>query len=516
MGPLKMPIQRHQICQLKVILQGSKPTIWRRLLVPSDTNLQRLHHIIQVAMGWGDYHMHLFTSDKGQVYGALESDHDGMLGLTDETTATIGKLLLKPKKKLLYEYDLGDSWVHEVVLEKQIPLIGKEAPPCCTGAVGACPPEDVGGLGGFYHFLKVINDPTDDDYEDTASWYGSPGFNPEEVDLEIINDSLARELWLKEPEDFDLDAMDGGAGGTFSADTIDQLQQFLAGQDLDSEEHVQAAIERFMAMQHASPVSDFHGLNPDQMHNLFYRPFASPQLLTWSFAIADSEQAPITCALKVLVERLQEKDINLTAKGNLPLAIVRPMLQAMGEEDTLFSGQAIRSEEQAMGVHVTRLVAEMAGYVAAAKGKLRVTRATSITLNKTGWPGMYEELVKTTLQKFNWAYLDGFEELQGIQGTAAFIFWLLHRYGDQWRPQEYYCEAMLRAFPQLRQEVREDRWAPADDILKYAIEARAFKVFRWLGLVEQRTENPTDKEKPWRKPISVRATPMLEQLLAWK
>lgn len=125
-GSIDMSIQRQQIYQLKVTLQGSRPAIWRRLLVSSDTTLERLHHVIQVAMGWDGYHMHLFTTDKGRIYGALESDQDDMLSLKDETEAKLSKLLRKPKKKLLYEYDLGDGWMHEVVLEKQLPLIGSQ------------------------------------------------------------------------------------------------------------------------------------------------------------------------------------------------------------------------------------------------------------------------------------------------------------------------------------------------------------------------------------------------------
>ena len=136
--------------QLKVTLRGFRPPIWRRLLVGGNTTLSDLHCIIQIAMGWMNSHLHSFT-----IGGTTYSDsREGFLGGfdfpkdEDERRARLRNVASVPGSKLEYLYDMGDSWEHQILVEKIRPPEPGEVYPICLKGVRACPPEDCGGLPG--------------------------------------------------------------------------------------------------------------------------------------------------------------------------------------------------------------------------------------------------------------------------------------------------------------------------------------------------------------------------------
>ncbi|MDY6930230.1 MAG: plasmid pRiA4b ORF-3 family protein, partial [Pseudomonadota bacterium] len=151
-----MPTEPQTAYQLKVTLAGARPPIWRRLLIDPGTTFQDLHRIIQVAMGWQASHLHLFQADDGTLIGDPAEDFDGMMNFRDEAVVPVSAVLLSEGQALHYEYDFGDGWEHQIVVEK---ITSDEAAfedlPRCIKAVGQCPPEDVGGLPGFYEFLEA-------------------------------------------------------------------------------------------------------------------------------------------------------------------------------------------------------------------------------------------------------------------------------------------------------------------------------------------------------------------------
>ena len=122
------------VCQLKVTLRGTRPPIWRRLLVPADTTLTQLHRILQTAMGWQDNHVHEFRIDARRTAGV------GTARM--ERGARIGEVLREGGSSLTYTYDLGDSWEHSIVLEKRFAGGDGTEYPVCVEGQRACPPED--------------------------------------------------------------------------------------------------------------------------------------------------------------------------------------------------------------------------------------------------------------------------------------------------------------------------------------------------------------------------------------
>lgn len=186
-----MPNPENSIYQIKISLIGANPPIWRRVLIHPATTLQDLHRIIQLAMGWQGYHLHLFQTPDGRLIGDPSEDDEGTMNFDDEARVTVSSLLSHEGEKLSYEYDFGDSWLHEIALEKRLPPTEAHPLPRCIKAVRQCPPEDVGGLGGFYEFLEAMEDAAHPEHVAVRDWLGEDWFEPEFVDLQQINENLA-------------------------------------------------------------------------------------------------------------------------------------------------------------------------------------------------------------------------------------------------------------------------------------------------------------------------------------
>jgi hypothetical protein len=178
-----------KIYQLKISLNGAKPPIWRRILIADSVSLPRFHDVIQIVMGWSDSHLHQFVSD-GERYGAPMPDFDfDSMEMLNEQRYQLNQLLKSEKDSMLYEYDFGDSWEHKITLEKILPFDPAIFLPTCIKGKGACPPEDVGGIWGYYSFLEAIADPTHEEHDDYKEWIGGE-FDPVVYDIDDINAML--------------------------------------------------------------------------------------------------------------------------------------------------------------------------------------------------------------------------------------------------------------------------------------------------------------------------------------
>ena len=180
--------QDKEIFRVKVTLRGSKPPIWRRFEVPADVTLYQLHQILQVMMGWADSHLHQFQRGR-VVYG--QSDREFGVRRVNERKTRLHEVLHGQKDRMRYEYDFGDGWEHELVLEAVTSVSAENRHPRVLKGRGACPPEDVGGMWGYYEFLEAMRDPKHPNYDDMVGWWGGP-FEPDKFDLEGINRVLAK------------------------------------------------------------------------------------------------------------------------------------------------------------------------------------------------------------------------------------------------------------------------------------------------------------------------------------
>ena len=150
--------------------------------------MQKLHDILQIVMGWTDSHLHMFEIGETR-YSVPDWDDWGEMNYRDEADYTLDQLFEHEGQGFRYEYDFGDSWWHTLTIEKIISEEGGVRYPVCVDGRRACPPEDVGGTGGYEEFLEVLADPEHEDHEHYTIWAGGR-FDSEEFDLETVNQKL--------------------------------------------------------------------------------------------------------------------------------------------------------------------------------------------------------------------------------------------------------------------------------------------------------------------------------------
>jgi len=182
-----------KIYQIQIALTRFKPKIWRRLLIPSDLLLSDFHKIIQSSMGWTNSHLHQFI--KNQIFYTERMPDDDTweeMNNVDYVKTKISDLLKKEKDKIVYEYDFGDGWEHDVLLEKILPFDEKLKYPVCLAGKMNCPPEDCGGVWGYSDLLEILKNPKHEEYDSYIEWLGG-AFDPEHFDKEAINEILLTE-----------------------------------------------------------------------------------------------------------------------------------------------------------------------------------------------------------------------------------------------------------------------------------------------------------------------------------
>lgn len=179
------------IYQFKITLRHLRPPVWRRVQVPNDITFGQLHDVIQTAMGWYNCHLHEFRLGQAR-FGMTHDPMGGPLETEDtleENEYRLCELGLRAKSKLHYEYDFGDDWEHQLVLEKVLPLEPGFSPICVAGS-RACPAEDSGGPWGYDEKLAILADSKHPEHEEIAEWMGAD-FDPEAFGLEATNRHLA-------------------------------------------------------------------------------------------------------------------------------------------------------------------------------------------------------------------------------------------------------------------------------------------------------------------------------------
>ncbi len=187
--PAKKNTVSPEIYQLKVTLLGTSPPIWRRLLVSADVTLAQLHDVLQAAMGWEDGHMHEFSVGQRR-FGRPDPEGQamGVPSVENERTVRLSGILARVGSKVIYMYDFGDSWEHGIVLEKRLPIDPTVACPVCTDGQLACPPEDCGGVPGYYDLVEALSDPNHERHEEMLDWIGD--FHPQAFSVDDVNRRL--------------------------------------------------------------------------------------------------------------------------------------------------------------------------------------------------------------------------------------------------------------------------------------------------------------------------------------
>lgn len=185
------------VLHFKIQIKGiTKPPVWRKVSVPSNFTFLRFHEVIQIAFGWGDYHLFEFKDKEWEsnirIAVPVEDDFfdpDFFADTKDSSKVKLSNIFGKKFHKLFYVYDFGDNWVHEITLESISNEKQKTA--ICLSGKGACPPEDCGSIYGYEEMKQVFATmPESEEADEYREWLGMDKgeiWDTEALDIEEIN-----------------------------------------------------------------------------------------------------------------------------------------------------------------------------------------------------------------------------------------------------------------------------------------------------------------------------------------
>ena len=177
------------IARILITLDDIEPVIWRRVEVPVTMNLRALHQVIQAVMGWEDMHLYEYRIGE-KVYGEPPPpDLSWGRSVMQAKGLRLSALIDRAVTSLTYVYDFGDDWRHTLTIEEVRPAEPGVDYPRLVDGERAAPPEDCGGMPGYFEFVHAIADRTHPQHKELKAWYGEP-YDPSDMGREIINGRL--------------------------------------------------------------------------------------------------------------------------------------------------------------------------------------------------------------------------------------------------------------------------------------------------------------------------------------
>ena len=309
------------------------------------------------------------------------------------------------------------------------------------------------------------------------------------------------------------DASRPGPGDT--QDAMAEVREKLASGQFSSLEEAQAELDDLMHRKNSAPLAEFHGLSSEQMYRFLYFPFDSPELARFADTIDPPLDAPVLKVFSLLVEAIGDKGLKPTAKGNLPQRFCREAaLVYWGEEkyEKRTRYGSIRSEMDFFDMHCLRLVAGMAGLVRKYKGKFILSVKCRKKITAHGVGAVYPDLFMAYVRKFNWAYSYGYQEIPFVQQAFLFTLFLLNKYGSKSRPQTFYEDIFLQAFPTVFNEIDEVLYQSAEETARSAYFYRTLKYFTdFFGLAGLQATS----EDFLNRQYEVKKLPLLDQFISF-
>ena len=293
------------------------------------------------------------------------------------------------------------------------------------------------------------------------------------------------------------------------------LDDLLEGKSFGSLDEANSFLRRQMQQRNTAPLDDFHGLSSEQMHRLLYFPFETPSLAEFP-SLAGTPEAPVLILFAMLVTAIGPDGLKTTATGNLPRNFCREAARAfLGDEEYQRWSRhgELKSEPEFGELHVTRLVAELAGLIRKFKGKFILSKECRKLLTGEGPAACYPRLFRAFVQKYNWAYEDHWGEIPFLQQSFLFSLYLLGRYGADWRPNAFYEDCFLQAFPNLIPQVQAvANYYTPEQVVRLSYSTRVLARFAaFMGLVI--LDRP--KTDRYSEGFQVRRLPLFEQVVTF-
>lgn len=292
-------------------------------------------------------------------------------------------------------------------------------------------------------------------------------------------------------------------------DPMAELKAVIEGMGFDSAEDGKEFVRSFFEKQHHEATPDFLGLSPNQMHAMLYAPFSSPEIATFPEILSSTPSAPIITLFDLLKDAIGEKGLKATEKGNLPRAFCREAAPLYWGEERFadYSRYAkINKEADLFDLWLARTIFKETGLLTKRNGRFYLTRKCRKLLEKHGTAAIYPLVFKAFVQTYNWAYRDYHPDYVFIQQSFLFSLYVMHRAGEETRPNEYYEDAFLRAFPAILQEPLHAPWTDPEKSVRGCYSSRVLHRFAaYLGLIDIKASD----EGPFHYHYNVTVLPLL-------
>lgn len=293
------------------------------------------------------------------------------------------------------------------------------------------------------------------------------------------------------------------------------LKNTLQGQVFDSVEDVKNLIHNYIDEQPNQAVNDFYGLSPDEMHQLLYQPFQSPDVIRFNSSnLGDVSQVPVIFLALELAKAMEEGGVKPTAKGNLPQKLVKQIYQVYRQKFHQPRYEfPVNKEDDFYDLNVARHLMMLSGLMRKYGGKFLISKQMKGYLadyqagNKKSLGDIYMALFKSFCVDFNWAYSSYDESYGFIQQSFGFSLYLLNCLGGSYKDTDMYGDCFIDAFPNLLFEI-EESYPSAEDNIKNCHSFWVFERFaRYFGLAD--IEYKTG-ESSYLSNAEVKATPLLK------
>ena len=294
------------------------------------------------------------------------------------------------------------------------------------------------------------------------------------------------------------------------------INDAMSNQQFHSLDEAQAFANQFMEKRNSTGLKEFHGFSPAQMHQVLNAPYQSPTLVTFNTEIRVDKTIPYVRFFESLLAHVGTGNFKPTATGNLPRNFCRSVALAYwGEEryahETRFGN--INSEPDFHALHTFRLICEMVGYLRKYRGKFIIGKECQVILKRGGLSALYLGLFKAFVQEYNWAFGDRYEPLDMIQRSWLFSLYLLQQHGDDWKPTDFYEDAIINAFPLLLNEIEDCEYTTAEQVIKRCYRWRVLQHWMvWFGLAE--VEN-LEGYSPLSENFRIRKRPIADSIVTF-
>jgi len=294
---------------------------------------------------------------------------------------------------------------------------------------------------------------------------------------------------------------------------LEEIAEAAEEQEFSSLEELNAFAAQRIEVQNKRSLTQFCGLSPEQMYHLLRTPFTAPETVRFATDVESTGDSGIMLIFIPLAEAIGESGLKATAKGNLPLKFCKAMAEQLRQNESgvrrlLIGG--ISSEVDLDPLHCTRLTAQFAGLIRKYRGKFVLTRKCRDMLALKDNGGIYLELFKAYTTQFNWSYRDRYPEAPIVQHSFLYTLFLLGSFGEIERPQRFYEDRFLAAFPMALEMFPENPYNTPEESARRCYFLRSLERFAvYFGLAEfSSTSGELFREK-----CQVRKTALLDRFV---